>query len=296
MIKKFNIFITGSSRPELLKITVDSFKKFLYTEMDIKWILHEDFVIKKESEKTIKWANNSKIFNVIEQSPGIGLGLSISKMIKYFDTDYMLYIQDDWELERPIELDRIVWTMENHKKINNIVLPKMKIPKRINKIKQIPFDYNDLDLVLINGWYLNPGIWRTDIVKNKWVNIDKDKPEGSFINKFGDHNKRSDPKYCEDNLGVYFLGKIGGWRYVHHLGDTWRMASWRMENKRPGGNLKSEILNLLEKPPWISYKERFINRNINININSQKDRNYIKKISKKYNKDIIDHIMNGKEF
>lgn len=292
-MRKFNILITGSSRPELLKLTVNSFKKFLHTEMDINWMLHEDFVFNEESIKSVKWANDSKIFNIIEQSNGIGLGKAISKMIKYFDTEYMFYLQDDWELERPVELDRIVWTMENHKKINNVILPKMKIPAKMNKIEQLPFNYDGLDLALTNGWFLNPGIWRTKIVKDKWTNLGSVRFEGNFTNKFGTHEQRSNLKYCEDNLGAYFLGKTGEYRYVRHLGDTWRMASWRLENKKPGGNVLSEIGNLPHMAPWLNYKKRLINKKTNF-IFSKKDSDYFKEISKKYDKDIIDHILDGR--
>jgi len=61
----FDIIMTGSSRPDLLKITVESFRRFLHTEKKLNWILHEDCINIEKSKESIKWAEKNDFSAVI---------------------------------------------------------------------------------------------------------------------------------------------------------------------------------------------------------------------------------------
>jgi len=187
--------------------------------------------------------------DIIERhKPNIGLGPAMDFMFnKHIKSQYLLYLQDDFEFERPIELDRVLWTMDNHSKINLINFSHYKNVRLTDfTSREIPFF--GLKMCSYNGWTFTPGIWRMSKVREKWKAV-KVRPEGYFTNQFGTHEQRLDPDYCYEHLGAYHYGGMGEPRYVRHLGTTWRMAEWRREE---GGKLHWEFQNLeRDRAPWL---------------------------------------------
>lgn len=255
-----DIIITGSSRPELLKITIENFRKFLFTEKKIRWLLHEDFVWPEKSEESIEVAMSFGFDIILHHSPASNLGIALDTLLQKVETPYIVYLQDDWELERPVELDRILWTMDKHNEINHVLLPPHKIEKERggSDFVRKTYTFDGLDLTLNNGWYLNPAIWRMSKVKEKWVTPTIERIEGFFINRFGKHEQRLNHDFLRKNVGSYFLGKIGDYRYVRHLGSTFRNESFRLNDS----NLAFEIYAYKHMAPWLSYKKRPLNRKV----------------------------------
>lgn len=283
-----DIIITGSSRPDLLKITIEKFRKFLFTERKIRWLLHEDFVWHEQSKESISVANSLGIDVILKHSPACGLGISIDTLLQKVETPYVIYLQDDWELERPVELDRLLWTMDRHDEINHILFPPHKIEKERGGGDFIRETYNfdGLDLTLNNGWYLNPAIWRMSKVKEKWER-NPERIEGFFINRFGTHEQRLNHDFLRKNLGSYFLGKIDDYRYVRHLGSTFRNENFRLEDS----NLAFEVYAYKHMAPWLSYKKRPLNRKIQPKF-SHKEEVYYQEV-KDLPEDVRKHILGG---
>jgi hypothetical protein len=265
MNDKLEVLVTGSSRPQLWPFFWNSFNKMCIIRERPKVTVHEDFVFKKESEKVVKWVNANVQCTLDTDDPAIGLGRTLTAYItKRLEKPYIFYLQEDWEFERPIDIDQIIWTMEQHKHINQIFFNKIRNRGVINKQKQEQRDFSNLKCCVYHGFTFNPGIWRTSFVKKWWPTGVTDRPEGAFQNIFGSHTKRSDVKYCEDTIGSYIYGPHGDHRYIRHLGNDWRMARWRLENHGgkivPGGNHNSKTMDKNYMAPWVPYPKRPIQR------------------------------------
>jgi hypothetical protein len=238
-MRKVDLIITGSSRPQLFPFTWESFKKHVHFRGELRVIFHEDFVFPDQSRKVVEYLNHLKkkgeIHEIITHNPSIGLGRALDDLINnHIKSEFIFYLQDDWEFERPIDLDELVWTMEQTPKLNLIFFNKIKNDASINKQRCPEYTFKFKDFTLWHGWTFLPGIWRMSKVREKWA-VREVRPEGFFTNRFGNHNQRGDIKYCEQNIGAYALGKNGEPRYVRHIGNDWRMANWRLENGKPGG-------------------------------------------------------------
>lgn len=266
-MRNLDLVITGSSRPQLFPFTWKAFKKYVHFRGNLRVIYHEDFVFPKESNKTLEYLNKlrdkGEIHEILHHNPAIGLGRALDDIIRYrVKTEFMFYLQDDWEFERPVDLDQLIWTMEQNKEMNLIFFNKIKNDKILNKAPcpQYTFGYNDF--VLWHGWAFLPGIWRMSKVREKWE-CREVRPEGFFTNRFGTHEQRQDIKYCEENIGAYSLGKTGEPRYVRHIGNDWRMANWRLENGKPGGVHDSERMDMPYRGEWLPKLEERPTRNNN---------------------------------
>lgn len=269
--RNLDVVITASSRPKLLKYTINYFLKFCYLwGNNFRFLINEDFVIPKESEKTIRWLNekwewkNKVIF--FHKKP-LGLEQSLLLLMKEVKTPFFFYLQDDWVFERPVELDRILWIMENKPKMNLVFFNKhhnMAIYRK--NIKQPEESFQGLDphakFCLFHSWSFLPGIWRTDFSLNKyekalktskretapakmtetirsWEEMDRAMHSGNF-------------SLFRDKVGSYIWGGHGERRFVRHIGEDHRMESWRLVNGKPGSEGVDQYKN------WKTFGARWI--------------------------------------
>lgn len=254
-----DIIITSSSRPQLYPFFWDSVQKMLISRGHRNIYIHEDFIFKEESQKVVKWVQkNIPGAELYINDPPLGLGFSIDAMLTKCRSKYILYLQEDWEFERPIDLDQLMWVMDKNLKINLIFFNKMVNLKMINGSTQPEYEYNGVRMCLSHQWTFLPGLWRTDFVKKYW-RTRKDYSEGYFTNAFGNHEQRMDVNYCEKNIGAYMLGKSMDWRYARHIGNDMRMERWQMEDGKPGG-CHDDKMDLAVMPPWVKFTKRPIRK------------------------------------
>lgn len=250
---EIDFMVFGSSRPQLLNYTYNSFMKYVISSnIQINKILNEDFVYSGKSSKSVEYAKDNG-FKIYENNPPIGLGKSMKQRILECNSPYIFYLQDDWEFERPVELDRLLWIMERNPRVNCITFNKYRNMKKTDfEDKEIIID--DVKFCLCPGWQFLPGIWRTSFIKPRWKKYGTrvERPEGFWQNTFGTHEQRLNHKYLEKNVGAYMLGGFGEYRYVRHIGGTWRMADWQRKNNKPGGVLHWEFMNVeRDRSPWL---------------------------------------------
>lgn len=258
---KIDLLIMGSSRPQLLKYTIDSFTKFVDFPSDIVFrrLFHEDIIFEKRSLISRLFARRAGC-DIFHHQPAVGLSISMTEMFKEISSKYVFYLQDDWEFERTIDIDRIVWTMDRHPEINLVFFSHQKTDKYHDfsgyKFKNKEMDFDGLKLCTYNAWPFLPGIWRMDVIKKYWYDIRIDRPEGYFTNLFGTPEQRDSNEYCLKNIGSFYYGNMGDYRYTRHIGGTWRMAKWqRDENGQPTGDPGYDLLGLKQRAPWLNEME-----------------------------------------
>ena len=253
------VLIMGSSRPLLWPLMWKSFKKMCFTRRNLHVIVHEDSVIPDETRKVKDYVNSlDEVDKFRISEPKIGLGPAMTKMFELVDTKYMFYLQEDWQFERPIDLDEIMFIMDQEDDVNLVFFNKYKNFPTLNGLSQEEICHTGMWTCLFHGWTFLPGIWRTDFVKKHWRTREV-RPEGYFTQAF---EGRDDNEWCKKNLGAYIYGKQGDWRYVRHMGDSWRMADWRLENGQPGGMIEPDEYSLAFRAPWLQYSSIPENKNL----------------------------------
>jgi nitrate reductase alpha subunit len=89
------------------------------------------------------------------------------------------------------------------------------------------------------------------VIKQRWKDIGLGRPEGYFTNLFGNVKERESNDFCLKNLGTFFYGHYGDYRYTRHIGTTWRMAEWQRVNGKPGGSPHWDLISLKQRAPWL---------------------------------------------
>jgi hypothetical protein len=247
-MEPLDILIMGSSRPKLIPIFWKSVEKMCCIRRPVRVFYHEDWVFPEESKKVEEVVRNLiPDVHYFQHKPRVGLGPAMDYMIKqHIKSKYMFYLQEDWEFEQPVDIDRILWMMDRNDDVNLVFFNKYITYKSINKFPQEHCRKDNVDLCLYPAWTFMPGLWRMPFVRPKWRTRYQN-PEAYFTQVF---DNRNDPQWCRKNMGAYIYGRRGEHRYVRHLGNSWRMASWRQENGHPGGMIEWDVQDLPFKPPW----------------------------------------------
>lgn len=266
-MSNLEIFVTGSSRPQLWPYFWESVRKMCIMREHPYTRVHEDYVWPAESDKVVEYVNAQPDIDQLRvHNPRVGLGNVLTEYFtkEIFKSKYIFYLQEDWEFERPIDIDEVTYVMDNNPKINLIFFNKIRNNGVINKQRQTQHTFSGMNLCLYHSWTFLPGIWRTEFVRKMMFKsggrFQPMKPEGNFTTRaFGSHEKRCEEGYCIDNIGAWIYGKTGEHRYVRHLGNDWRMADWQLQGPKrnvSGGNHNSETMDKPYMAPWVPYPER----------------------------------------
>lgn len=294
--RKLDVVIVASSRLTQLKYTIDKFLKFAHFYGDFRFILHEDFVFPKESEKVIIWAEAQKdIFNKKDihwHNPPIGLIDVTSYVLKLVETPFFFNLQDDWVFERPIEVDRILRLMEKINDLNLIVFAKHKIPKVKSGVKLHEFTFPKVDkgivLTQYYTWSFIPAIWRTNFSRPICLRAMKTNKKRTaparMTNTVRPAKMKYDVDYLRKHMGAFFYGGHGEWRWVRHIGEDARMEEWRLKNGKPGSEGIHQETNIMHLAPWIPFEHipPIPNRNSEEIIKKELERRRGKKYDKQF--------------
>jgi hypothetical protein len=210
-----DVLITSSSRLECLQKTIETFQKFIKFSDDLDFILHEDYVIKAESEKVVEWAKKSGIFSkILETKPAKRLGKAIEKLMSVSNNELVLKWKDDWELTREINLDDVAEIMIKCKDVNQIQFNKRENPTLKHGFNHRLVIKNGKELTLCREWGMAPAMWRLSWIKPRWVCHNN----GDSVNQELLGKVARDENWCEINLGAYWYEKPGLGHFVRHLG------------------------------------------------------------------------------
>lgn len=263
-MQKLDVLITGSSRPECLKVTIESFLTQVQFSGEFRFLMHEDAVYRRMSDKVKDYVNlQDGLFKVfVFDYPHIGLGKSIGRMLDHIESDFMFYLQDDWKFERLINLDKVIAIMKANADIRQIWFNKNKNFKQLKGWEFTERKEQGETLCLNDLWCMLPAVWRTETIKKKAHVFNSHSLawpiEGHITRCFGGSpEQREVPSFCKKMIGSYRWGPVGDYRQIVHLGDDLQMQFWQRKQGRPGSNKVDPIeIDGYSKHPDVVYTER----------------------------------------
>lgn len=262
--KLIDVVITSSSRPHLLRYTIEFFKKFVHYQGRCRFLLNEDILYQKESDELLEYAYEEfGEENVFWHKPPLGLIESIAFILQKVQTKYLFMLQDDWVAERPIELDRVLYLMQRHSEVNYIEFNKYR--NRLNDTnyprKEVFFNAVNETMIKTTSPRVTPSIWRTDFTVPLYLKAkDYKKFPGS-----GNPIMTAPARYIQylkhiykKDVGSYIWGKVGDPRIFRHIGHNFRAeahqkredgAKWGTEHASPERAYK------INGAPWLELEQ-----------------------------------------
>jgi len=111
------VVLTSCGRLELLKRTIESFRK--YNTLPIK-----RFVIIEDSGNEDMFKELEKCYgsfcDIVFNSPKLGHLASVDSAYSFVDTDYIFHCEDDWEFYRPNFIEDILKVIDSDIKIKHV--------------------------------------------------------------------------------------------------------------------------------------------------------------------------------
>lgn len=233
-----DILITSASRPECLQSEVDSLK-YLNCDEGFNLHLHEDVVPGREelSDELVQWAEESNEFTTIYVSnPRIGRGFALNKLRPHAQSDFILYLEEDWEFIKRIDLNYLLFIARKHSDINQIgfydrelyYIEKPGGPEGRDIFEYKVVQFGSCNLFVSERWNWLPAIWRTEWVKKRW-----NFKEYMANKEFNRSLKRNvgmnewNPSWLKKNIGAYIYSDSDECivPYVKH-------TSWSIKNDR----------------------------------------------------------------
>lgn len=217
---KYEVAITGSSRPSLYPIFWESFNKMVKMSEKPKITVYEDVIFKNESNKVRQYIEN-KVDRYVEFEPNKRLGYVFNQLLNDVKTKYYIYLQEDWKFLKEIDVDKIIDVMEKNDDIKQVWFPKKLEGKTYKLYCRDVINRNGLNLIPWHRWAFLPHIGRTDFVRDIWSkgNIKNNhRPEVPFKHQLRLLNIGWIGNEGNKNSVVSFiLGELHD-EYIEHLG------------------------------------------------------------------------------
>lgn len=198
------LFITSCGRPQLLKITLESFMK--YNTYPIKEaIICED----SGNINSIEFAKNILNFpcKIIYNEKRIGQMRSIENGVKFIKTPFVFHCEDDWEFYCPGFIEQSMDILQQNEKISQVLLRSYdEYISRYNfKIHNTDKNYKIITLPDFKNIYsFNPSLKKTYI---ELLNIPYEDWDDEFTIQ---------TKINELNMFAVVTNNVNG--YVKHIG------------------------------------------------------------------------------
>ena len=225
-----DLFINSASRPEDLKKTIASLKKHMKHSGPIYWGLNEDVFDKNASAACIGIA--SDFDTVMVTMPRGGQIRAITTvLINATKAKYMVRWCDDFEMIADVNLSDIIYVMEMHPYINQVVFFKGHVPdKKMGKqLEQV--EYEGMKFGNVDRWSSLPCVMRTEFVLPRWLQAFSkvgNKDKGTWYSICDLFHREIDKdigdfpvpnKWAIEVMGSLYYGAHGSAPVVRHTGN-----------------------------------------------------------------------------
>lgn len=170
---RMDVVFVACKRPEIIKLTLESFSKNLLDQFDVRLIVNIDPIGEDQcTQNDVAALCQSYFDNVIFRMPETA---SFSHAVKWcweqVETDYFLHLEDDWCLKSYIDYGRLLAYMKDDDVVS------VRLSSRDNhKYESYQGDY-----VFSDAFSLNPSIMRSRYINGLLARFNTEKdPEKQF--------------------------------------------------------------------------------------------------------------------
>lgn len=169
-----DILVNSCARPDILEVSLNTFKDKVKTRHNLRFVLLEDF-IEDNNRRTLgrKWIEqNSNLFDIIVYADKrLGPGRFFAPVVKLCTTDVFFHLEDDNKFITDVYIDPVIDIMNKDNSIVEIILNRHNKPKYKHKIT-----IDNISMYKLPIFSVATGIFNTKLVKKMidkigWNNV-----------------------------------------------------------------------------------------------------------------------------
>ena len=236
-----DVIVPSTSRPDLLKQTLESFKDHVKFNGRLRFFLEEANMGVRETDPTISAEMISRTAECVRIADRHGFtGVNVEDvgsyswaltkaMDRWITSPYMFNLEDDWLCIRDIPLDLAVDAMEQNE-INQIrfnkrdTMPSKNEGAWIKVTRKLAVNGQEYIFTGSDHWYFNPALWRMEWIRPRWearqANAHwylNNHAYGPLMREYK-FETRPGPDFYADVLRFYIWGGIDEKAFFRHLG------------------------------------------------------------------------------
>jgi len=172
-IKKIDLVVISTVRPNILKITLNSFKHKLLNAFDVRVIVNVDPIGENRySQDDIVQICKEYFDDVVSRTPETpSFSAAVQWCWSQVTSDFFFHLEDDWCLKSTIEMSEVIRLLEDDDAVS----------VRLNVTRNSKFQSDENGIVYSNGLSLNPSMMKTAYIKELLWKFDALKdPEKQF--------------------------------------------------------------------------------------------------------------------
>lgn len=216
-----DVLINSCSRPDILEVSINTFRRHIKTRHKLRYIILEDKVEDPQRQALgKKWIEKNKsLFDEIHYSEKrLGPGFFFAPIVGLCKTPYFLHLEDDNEFFMDINIDPIIELMKRYNNVLEIILRRGTTDKRNNPVDVV---IDGIQLTEFELFSVATGIFNTNLVKQ-------------VFDKIGWATQMKEAKILKPTsnelmLKKYTLGFNGDYKHYNHVGPSYKYikGAWR---------------------------------------------------------------------
>jgi len=159
-----DIATSATIRPDILNKTLSSFRaNLLNSNHEYRLIINIDPVGEKKNPKKVLAVARSHFDNVVHRIPRspsfVGAVIWCWSQV---EADLVFHLEDDWTMDQPVDLDKMLQTISAHDEFSSFGLSKLVLKVLLKRRKKVTF--RDSALIEVDKMSLNPVFIRRGFV------------------------------------------------------------------------------------------------------------------------------------
>lgn len=204
-----DVLMTTSSRFNDFRKTIKSFLENVECKDGYRLLLHEDVRDEAESKRITNWAEGT-FEEILISDPFVGRASGFRKLLDLVNSTYFVYLEQDWEFNKLVNLDKLRDIMARRRNINQIAFSNSRY---IVKPSWSWIEQGGLVFTISKFWYMSPSLCRKTFTLRR-MNFFMPPNCGKTF------TQSVTAELGKFKLGVYALGEPG--EYVKHIGPEGR--------------------------------------------------------------------------
>jgi hypothetical protein len=170
-----DVLINSCARPDILEVSINTFRKFVKTSHELRYVIMEDKVrnIKRQNMGREWILDHADLFDEIHfVDKKMGSGFFFAPLVALCKSDYFFHLEDDNEFITKIKMDPLIDLLKDKKNFVEIMMSRGKINKKNNPKKKT---INGIELTEFDLFSVATGIFKTELVRKLIDKIGWDK-------------------------------------------------------------------------------------------------------------------------